>query len=156
MRLLCLRILLLHWFIAVLPLNSTSLLSSVFSPLIRRVWRRVLFAKKREKVTAKTFLWLYVATPELSANSPLSLPVVQRRFNKVFNHRPIRLSVVEEWAGTAERQQSSMLAKLSLKHKCQFLQKQLFFSFCLFFFFFLPESKGLKLNVSTSCFRLPE
>lgn len=36
MRLLCFRILVLHWFIAVLPLNSTSLLSSVFPPLIRR------------------------------------------------------------------------------------------------------------------------
>lgn len=137
MRLLCFRILVLHWFIAVLPLNSTSLLSSSHSPMFDVEFcfsQAETRPKRREKVTAKTFLWLYVATPERSANSPLSLPVVQRRFNKVFNHRPIRLGVVEEWAGTAERQQqSSLLAKL-WNINANFYKNS--FSFLSFFSFF--------------------
>lgn len=137
MRLLCFRILVLHWFIAVLPLNSTSLLSSSHSPMFDVEFcfsQAETRPKRREKVTAKTFLWLYVATPERSANSPLSLPVVQRRFNKVFNHRPIRLGVVEEWAGTAERQQQSCLLAKLWNINANFYKNS--FSFLSFFSFF--------------------
>lgn len=40
--------------------------------------------QKEGKVTVETFLWLYVATPEISANSPLSLPVVHESTIKFF------------------------------------------------------------------------
>lgn len=50
--------------------------------------------QKEEKVTAKTFLWLYVPTPEISANSALSLPVVQESTIKFYN-QPIRLGALK-------------------------------------------------------------
>lgn len=89
--------------------------------------------QKEEKVTAETFLWLYVATPEISANSPLSLPVVQESTIKFFFYnRPIRLRALKQWAGTAERLTTAIkLASSTFLHqrKGNFTKTDLDFTF---------------------------
>lgn len=114
-------ILILRWFIAILWRSSTSFLSCLFSSSNSQLGCWVLLqpnkneAKKEEKVTAKTFLWLFVATPEISANSPLSLPVVQESTIKFccFYNQPIRLKSSETVGGAswATEQRSNKLAQ---------------------------------------------